>query len=137
MDSQIQRQKRFTVDIPVTVTTVLDSAEAAIVDLTEYGAQIMGCSLASGTRFQIEYMGQTVYAQCRWGEIDRMGVKFSFPLADGPLFERLMLARAMQMPGDAGSLPQMAYPTMGDRAGAPGGRGFGRAAGGGFGRRNG
>ncbi|MBT2186192.1 PilZ domain-containing protein [Sphingobium nicotianae] len=135
MDSQIQRQRRFTVDIPVTVTTVLDSVDAAVVDLTEHGTQIIGCSLAVGTRFQIEYMGQTVFAQCRWSEVDRMGVKFSFPLTDGPLFERLMLARAMQMPGEVAS--QMAYPSMGNRATAPGVRAFGRAAVGGFGRRGG
>ncbi len=136
MDSQISRQRRINVDIPITITTVLDSLDAAIVDMTEHGAQIMGCCLASGTRFQIEYMGQTVFAQCRWAEIDRMGIKFSFPLTDGPLFERLMLARALQMPADAGTGSHMAYSVMGG-AGASGMRTFGRAAASGFGRRMG
>jgi hypothetical protein len=137
MDSQIQRQRRINVDIPVTITTVLDSFDAAIVDMTEHGAQIIGCSLASGTRFQIEYMGQTVYALCRWAEVDRMGIKFSFPLTDGPLFERLMLARAMQAPNATGHEQHIAYSTMGDRASMPGMRSFGRAATSGFGRRTG
>lgn len=134
MDSQISRQRRINVDIPVTITTVLDSLEAAIVDMTEHGAQVIGCCLASGTRFQIEYMGQTVFAQCRWAEVDRMGIKFSFPLTDGPLFERLMLSRALQMPAEAGAGSHMAYSAMNDRAGT---RSFGRAAIGGFGRRTG
>jgi hypothetical protein len=134
MDTQVQRQRRVSVEIPVTITTVLDSLDAAIVDLTEYGAQVVGCTLAAGTRFQIEYMGQTVYAQCRWAEVDRMGVKFSFPLVDGPLFERLMVARAAQMPHEAATGTHAAYMPMQDRHAAPGARTFGRAPGG-FGRR--
>ena len=134
MDNQVQRQRRISVEIPVVITTVLDSLEVAIADLTEYGAQVLGCSLASGTRFQIEYMGQTVYAQCRWTEVDRMGVKFSFPLVDGPLFERLMVARASQLPHEAPTGTQAAYTPMHARAATPAPRVFGRAPGG-FGRR--
>jgi hypothetical protein len=133
MDNQVQRQKRISVEIPVTITTVLDSLDAAIVDLTEYGAQITGCTLAAGTRFQIEYMGQTVFAQCRWAEVDRMGVKFSFQLVDGPLFERLMVARAVHLPHEAATGTQVAYMPIQDRQTTPGVRTFGRA--GGFGRR--
>lgn len=136
MDTQIQRQRRVSVEIPVIITTVLDSLEMAIVDLTEHGAQVIGGSLASGTRFQIEYMGQTVFAQCRWAEVDRMGIKFSFPLTDGPLYERLMVARASQFPGDASTGTQAAYVPMQHRAMVPAGRLFGRAPGG-FGRRTG
>ena len=121
----------------VHITTVLDTADVGLTDLTEHGAQIVGCGLIPGTRFQIEYMGQTIFAQCRWAEIDRMGIKFSFPLTDGPLYERLMLSRALQMPAEAGATAQMAYSTMSDRSSAPAMRTFGRAAAGGFGRRTG
>ena len=134
MDTQVQRQRRISVEIPVTITTVLDSLDAAIVDLTEHGAHVLGCTLATGTRFQIEYMGQTIFAQCRWAEVDRVGVKFSFPLADGPLYERLMVARASQLPHEAQTGTQSAYTPMHARAAAPGARVFGRAPGG-FGRR--
>lgn len=134
MDTQVQRQGRISVEIPVTITTVLDSVDVAISDLTEHGAQVLGCALTAGTRFQIEYMGQTVYAQCRWTEVDRMGVRFSFPLLDGPLYERLMVARASQLPYEAHTGTQAAYTPMHERAASPAGRAFGRAPGG-FGRR--
>ncbi len=132
---QIERQyKRIEVELPVTITTVLDANDASIVDLTEGGAQVAGYSVAEGTRFQIEYMGQTLYAQCRWAEIDRMGVKFLFPLTDGPLYERLMVARASHLYGDAATGTSIAMAPLGGGHAAPGARMFGRAVGS-FGRR--
>ncbi|OJY63184.1 MAG: hypothetical protein BGP16_00075 [Sphingobium sp. 66-54] len=122
-EGQIQRRQRTGVDIAVTVTTVLESMEAAIADLTEQGALITGCALEAGARIQIDYLGQTIYAQCRWAEVDRMGVQFVYPLADGPLFERLAVARAGRMPGGT----VMPFPHV-HRAPA-GGRSFGRRAG--------
>lgn len=124
LEAQIQRRQRTTVDIPVTVTTVLDSMEAAIADLTEQGALITGCALDAGARIQIDYLGQTIYAQCRWAEVDRMGVQFVYPLADGPLFERLLVARAGRAPGGT----VMPFPHVHMRA-PLGGRSFGRRAG--------
>lgn len=92
-----QRQdRRTTVDIPVTVSTVLATAEGAIVDLSERGARLRGVAVPQGTRLRIEYRGQAVFALCRWSEIDRMGVQFLFPLTDGPLHERLLMAQATQ-----------------------------------------
>jgi hypothetical protein len=102
MDQQFERQTRVNVDISVTITTVLDSFEASIVDLTEDGALVTGCSLTEGTRFQIEYMGETIYAQCRWAEVDRMGIRFIFSLDNGALHERLVIARASQISSEAG-----------------------------------
>lgn len=99
MDQLFARQTRINVDIPVTITTVLDTFEGSIVDLTEDGALITECSLPEGTRFQIEYMGETIYAQCRWAEVDRMGVRFIFALEDGPLHQRLVMARSSQHAG--------------------------------------
>ncbi|MBO9574706.1 MAG: PilZ domain-containing protein [Sphingobium sp.] len=129
----VQRQaKRIEVDIPVAIVTVLETTEGSIVDLTEQGAQIHGLGLPSGTRFQIEYRGQTIFALCRWSEIDRMGVKFLFELVDGPLHERLMMARMAQPVDDMpAGMPAMAS------APAPlAARTFGRATlGGSFGRR--
>lgn len=123
MDAYIQRSPRISVDIPVVITTVLDSIEAALVDLSERGAQIAGCSLSVGTNFQIEYMGHTVYAQCRWAEVDRMGISFPYPLTDGPLYERLLVARSATLPGETSTGTQMAIPPMQARMDA---RAFGR-----------
>jgi len=90
---EVKRKRvRIIVDIFVTLTTVLDSLEARIVDLSEHGAQIVGASVPKGNKFQIEYMDQTVYAQCMWSEIDRMGVRFPFGLSDGPMHDVLMMA---------------------------------------------
>jgi hypothetical protein len=87
-----RKRARIVVDISVTLTTVLDSLEARIIDLSEHGAQIVGASVPRHEKFQIEYMGQTVYAQCMWSEVDRMGVRFPFVMSDGPLYDALMMA---------------------------------------------
>ncbi len=93
---EIKRKRtRLIVDLFVTLTTVLDSIDARIVDLSENGAQIMGASMPTGTKFQIEYQDQTIYAQCMWSEIDRMGVRFPFAITDGPLREALLMAIPM------------------------------------------
>jgi hypothetical protein len=87
-----RNRQRIVVDITVTLTTVLESFDARIIDLSEHGAQISGATLPRGAKFQIEYMGQTVYAQCMWSEIDRMGARFPFDLTEGPLHDALMMA---------------------------------------------
>jgi hypothetical protein len=124
---------RTAVDIAVTLTTVLDSIEGRVIDLSEQGAQIQGAGFAAGTKFQIAYEDQIVYAQCRWSEIDRIGAMFAFGLHDGPLYERLIQARAMK--GSAAS-PHHAqgYGTLADDASGlhlirtAGRSGFGRRA---------
>lgn len=134
---QIERQpRRVEVDIPVTVITVLEAHDASIVDLTEVGAQITGCSVPEGARLQIEYLGQTLFAQCRWAEVDRMGVKFLFPLADGRLYERLQIARAAGFYGDAQSGLALAMAPIHRGRTTLGARTFSRVSAGGFGRRN-
>ncbi len=76
------------------MTSVLTSAsEAKLRDLTEYGALIEGPSLPKGTRFQIEYRGQTIYGFVVWAEHDRFGARFPFALCEGPLLQRLEQAR--------------------------------------------
>lgn len=87
-----RRRARIVVDIPVTLVTVLDATEASIIDLSREGAQIVGAAFPSGTSFQIQYLDQTLYAKCRWSEVDRMGVRFQFDLTDGPLYDILALA---------------------------------------------
>lgn len=86
-------RERTLVEIPVTVTTVLESLTASIVDLSENGAQIVGAALKPGTRFTIDHEDQSVFATVMWSEVDRMGVRFAFPLADGPLNIALEAAR--------------------------------------------
>jgi len=134
---QIDRQGRRTeVEIPVTLTTVLDSHDGMIVDLSEMGAQVSGYALAPGTRFHIEYRGQTVYALCRWSEVDRMGIQFSYPLVEGPLLACLLAARAEQAPALAPMSAPPGYAAMPMRATTLAGRTFGRAQlATGFGRR--
>jgi hypothetical protein len=116
---QVKRSReRIAVDIPVVVTTVLDSLEGTIVDLTEGGAQIVGCGLPPRTQCQIDVDGYTVFGTVQWSEDDRMGIRFPYPLTDGPLFQRLEMART----------PQPAAPAMPPRpaVAAPQAGGFGR-----------
>jgi len=119
-------QKRIRVDLTVTLTTVLDSIEAQIVDLTEGGAQIVGAGLKQGDLIQIEYGEKTVYARVMWSEIDRMGVRFPFELREGPLFDVLEAARGANR--GHGYMPGENSPTTGSA-------GFARTVTGRFGRR--
>ncbi|BAV66294.1 PilZ domain-containing protein [Sphingobium cloacae] len=92
---QIQRaRERITVEIPIVVTTVLDSLEGTIVDLSEGGAQVIGCSLPAKTQCQIDLDGHIVFGTVRWSEEDRMGIRFPYELTEGPLLEKLEMARA-------------------------------------------
>lgn len=91
---QIARNhERTAVDIGVTVTTVLDSLEGTIVDLSEGGALVVGCGLPAGCQCQIELDGHVVFGMVQWSEPDRMGIRFPYELTDGPLFEKLEMAR--------------------------------------------
>jgi hypothetical protein len=68
-----------------------------------------------------------------------MGVKFIYPLVDGPLFERLMVASISQFPDETPGSSVMAYSQMQVPTGAGGGgsRASGRPMQAGFGRRAG
>lgn len=91
----VQRgHQRVSVEIPVVVTTVLDCQDGVVIDLSEGGAQVSGCSLPAGTSCQLDLDGHITFGLVRWSEEDRMGIRFPYPLAEGPLFDKLMLARA-------------------------------------------
>ncbi|HEX7740830.1 MAG TPA: PilZ domain-containing protein [Sphingobium sp.] len=122
---QIPRSRQRTlVEIPVIVTTVLDSLEGTIADLSEGGAQITGCTLPARSQCQIDFDGHVVFGTVQWSESDRMGIRFPYELTDGPLFDMLDLARAVQRAPD----------TMQSRSAASR---FSPALTGGFGRRTG
>ena len=107
-----RNRERISVDIPVTVISVLDSVPATIVDLSEEGALITAERLPRGNRVMIEIDGQSVFATVIWAEPDRMGVRFPFALSEGPLYVALEMARAT-----AGLFPPtMARPVFGRRA---------------------
>ncbi|WP_336969051.1 PilZ domain-containing protein [Sphingobium aromaticiconvertens] len=91
---QIPRSReRITVEIPIVITTVLESMEGVIVDLSEGGAQITGCSLPPKSQCQIDLDGYVVFGTVRWSEEDRMGIRFPFTMTEGPLFEKLAMAK--------------------------------------------
>lgn len=123
---------RTVVDISVTLTTVLDSIDARIIDLNEEGAQIVGAGLEAGTKFQLSYEDQIVYAQCRWSEVDRMGVYFPFGLNSGPLHERLTQARILAGATGSSAAARGYGPAIDDTGNFQAARANGRL---GFGRR--
>ena len=90
-----RNDQRFETDIPVSLVSVLDEKTGRIVDLSEGGAQIVGASFPKGTRFHIDFMEQTVFANVIWDEIDRMGVRFEYPLVRGPLHDVMNGARLL------------------------------------------
>lgn len=140
----VRNRERIIVEIPVVVTTVLDSLEGMIVDLSEGGAQIVGCSLAPGTQCQIDFEDHTVFGAVRWSEEDRMGIRFPYEMSEGPLYDKLEAARAAQRPTAPirpAPPPRPAPPVhgglIGGRGGFGSGPGGGFTGGGGFGRRAG
>lgn len=119
---QVQRSReRISVEIPIVVTTVLDSLQGVIVDLSEGGAQVTGCTLPPKSQCQIDLDGYSVFGTVRWSEHDRMGIRFPYELTEGPLFDKLAKAKA------ARRTPVTFQPRP--RAMAVGGGGFGRRAG--------
>lgn len=122
---QIPRSReRITVEIPIVVTTVLESLEGVIVDLSAGGAQITGCSLPPKSQCQIDLDGYVVFGTVRWSEEDRMGIRFPFIMTEGPLFEKLESTRAARRTPVAYQ-PRPATPRPAPVA-SIGGGGFGR-----------
>ncbi len=118
---QIKRNReRIAVDIQIVVTTVLDSLEGTIVDLSEGGAQVVGCTLPAGSQCQIDLEGHVTFGTVRWSEEDRMGIRFPYEMTDGPLFDKLETAKS------ALRVPVAFQPRFGS---APVGGGFGRRVG--------
>lgn len=77
--------QRIATSVPISIATVLTRHSATIVDISEGGAQIMGYTMARGSRFMIEHGDETVYAIVAWDEVDRMGVRFEHGLRPGAL----------------------------------------------------
>lgn len=124
---QIPRSReRIVVEIPIVVTTVLESMEGVIVDLSEGGAQIVGCSLPPKTQCQIDLDGYVVFGAVRWSEEDRMGIRFPFPMTEGPLFEKLENKKAANRPAVSYQPRPATTPRAAPVAGFGGGGGFGR-----------
>ena len=89
---------RTPVSVDVGIVGVITSFDAQIVDLSEGGALIIGGSLPAKSRCEIHFGGQIVYATVMWSEPDRMGLRFPFDLQDGPLHQRLVIARSHHLP---------------------------------------
>lgn len=84
---------RVATEIPVTVTTILDSGAAWITNLSEHGALISGASAPVGMQVQIDYRGQTLFGVVAWTEDDRCGVRLPMGLGEGPLTRIYTTAR--------------------------------------------
>lgn len=116
----LRTRERIVVEIAIVVTTVLDSLEGTIVDLSEGGAQVVGCTLPAGSSCQIDLDGHITFGTVRWSEVDRMGIRFPYELNEGPLYDQLELARA------ALRTPVAFQPRVRAMAASSGGGGFGR-----------
>lgn len=90
----LRTHERIVVDVPIVITTVLESLEGTIIDLSEGGALVVGCSLPAGSPCQIDLDGHITFGTVRWSEEDRMGIRFPYLLHEGPLYNQLEQARA-------------------------------------------
>jgi hypothetical protein len=102
--------QRTDVSIDVRIFGILDSFDGRIADLSEGGALVTGGTLPARSRCEIHYGGQVVYATVMWAEPDRIGLRFPFELRDGPLHQRLVIARSHLQPRAA---PALARPVGG------------------------
>lgn len=91
-----RQHRRTPVGIDVVVTGVLDRFTGRIADLSEGGALVTGGTLPARSRCAIHYGGQILYATVMWAEPERIGLRFPFELVDGPLHQRLLIARGHQ-----------------------------------------
>lgn len=102
MQTEASPLPRFHIRTPVTIDVgivgILDSFDAQVADLSEGGALVIGGSLPAKARCEVHYGGQIVFATVMWSENDRMGLRFPFELRDGPLHQRLAIARSHHQP---------------------------------------
>lgn len=116
-------RERTKVEIAVVITTVLDSLDATVADLSPRGAMVVGASLPLGSQLQLDLDGHSVFATVMWSEDERMGLRFPFELHEGPLYQALEAALTSQrrpiIPRPAQLRPRAAAP-------APVVAGFGR-----------
>jgi hypothetical protein len=96
---------RVQVEIAVSMTSILSAQDATIINMNENGALLHGVSARPGSRIQLEYQGQTVFAIVAWSEDDRLGARFPFGLHDGPLHQRLLQARMVNDVTSVGTMP--------------------------------
>lgn len=83
--------ERFACDIAVMACTTLETRAARIVDLSTHGAKVHSEEpYEPGTLVHLDLEGDLVWGTVQWSEIDRMGIKFSAPLASGHRLARLM-----------------------------------------------
>ena len=83
---QKRSDRRFHIEVPVFVGTVLDGQDAYIVDVSKQGVQLRGCTAQPRMRVIIEFQGGTVCGTVRWAKPDgTVGVRLDTPLEEGPL----------------------------------------------------
>ena len=79
--------RRFKIELPVFVSTVLEGQQAFIVDLSQQGLKLSGfANVQPRNRVIIEYEGDAVCGLVRWVKPDgTVGVRLDTPLKEGPL----------------------------------------------------
>lgn len=81
-----RNDRRFRIEIPVYVSTVLEGHEATIIDVSQQGLQLRGFNAQPRMRVIIELQGDAVCGTVRWAKPDgTIGVRLDAPLREGPL----------------------------------------------------
>ena len=86
MDENNRTDRRFRIELPVFVSTVLDRHEAVIVDMSKQGLRLHGFTAQPRHRVIVEYEGDAACGIVRWVKPDgTVGVRLDSPLSEGPL----------------------------------------------------
>ncbi len=85
-DENLRADRRFKIELPVVVNTVLEDQSGWIIDVSRKGLKLWGVNAPPRSRIFIHYKGDMAEGTVRWYRPnDGLGVVLDSPLKTGPL----------------------------------------------------
>lgn len=83
---ELRSDRRFKVELPVVVNTVLNDQAGWITDISRKGLKLHGIDVPQRAQIAIHYRGKCIEGTVRWSDPQRgVGIALHRPLQDGPL----------------------------------------------------
>jgi len=85
-DENLREDRRFRIELPVLVNTILDDQNGWIIDVSRKGLKLWGVSAPPRSRVFIHYKGDMAEGTVRWYRANEgIGIILDQPLKTGPL----------------------------------------------------
>jgi hypothetical protein len=85
-DENLRSDRRFTIELPVLVNTILDDQNGWIIDVSRKGLKLWGINAPPRSRVFIHYQGEMAEGTVRWYRANEgIGIVLDVPLKTGPL----------------------------------------------------